>query len=241
MSLASEAPLWPDEWTGVGTILLAIVTLAAIITTIVITWQDRQKADKRFAEEQSRHETEVAEERRLAEVRLKAQQKQSEDQFRTEQWRITEREQYTEAYAVQVTIGELGTESGPPNDYGDPGEDSAKRFAALVVNRGQYAITRVSAQFFTGGDKNHIYPTVAVRVPANFDSLPRELRENFRPLRDKRTHGDTLAPWDAGMRFESASVEIAQLAGPYFVIHWTDRWGTIWEHKLGVVEPLDHR
>ena len=237
VNLAAGAPLWPDEWTGVGTVLLAIVTLGAILSTIFITRQDRKRADKRFADEQARHKTEVDEERRLAEARLKAQQEQSENHFSTEQWRITEREQYSEAYAVQVTVGELNTASEPPDQFGDPGSDAAKRLAALVVNRGRYGITRVSAQFSPDG-KSLTSPSRSVRIPASFDSLPRELRGEFGSLRDKRGHGDTLAPWDAGMRFESANTGVRHLAGPYFVVRWVDRWGTNWEHKQGVVEPV---
>jgi hypothetical protein len=67
--LTTGAALWPEEWTGVGTVLLAIVTLSAILSTIVITRRDRTRADKRFADEQARHETEVNEERQLAEAR----------------------------------------------------------------------------------------------------------------------------------------------------------------------------
>jgi hypothetical protein len=170
--LIAGTPLWPGEWTGVGTVLLAAATLAAIVSTIVITRQDRERADRRFISEQARHEAEVAEERRLAEARLTTQQRQSEDQFRAEQWRITERGQYTEAYAVQVTIGELTAEEGPPNQYGDPGPDAAKRLAALVVNRGRYAITQVEARFSPDG-RNLTSPSRTVRIMASFESLPR--------------------------------------------------------------------
>ena len=183
MGLASGAPLWPDEWTGVGTVLLAIVTLGAIISTILITRQDRNRADERLADEQARHQAEVDDERRMAEARLRTQQEQSADQFRTEQWRITERERYTEAYAVQITVGELTTETGSPNKYGDAGDATAKRLAALVVNRGRYAITRVNAQFSPDG-RSLTLPSRAVRVPASFDSLPKESRlSQFRGCR----------------------------------------------------------
>jgi len=36
MNLADTTPLWPAEWTAIGTVALAAVTVAAIITTIVI-------------------------------------------------------------------------------------------------------------------------------------------------------------------------------------------------------------
>src|SRR5262245_31598690 len=51
-------------------------------------------------------------------------------------------------------------------------------------------------------------------------------------------HGDTLAPWDSGMRFETGDVGVRHLAGPYFVVRWVDRWGTNWEHKQGTVRPI---
>jgi hypothetical protein len=237
VDLAAGTPLWPTEWTGAGTVLLAVVTVGAVLSTIVITRQDRKRADKRLAAEQARHDTEVAEERRLADERLKTQHDQSEEQFRTEQSRMTEREQYTEAYAVQVTVGEITAASEPPNEYGDPGADAAKRIAALVVNRGRYAITRVTAQFSPEG-RSLTTPSRVVRILASFESLPQELRGDFGPLQDKRGHGDTLAPWDAGMRFESGDVGIRHLAGPYFVVRWVDRWGTSWEHKQGEVAPI---
>ena len=56
--------------TAIGTVALAAVTVAVIITTIVITLQDRRRADKR--------------------------------------------EQYAEAYRVQVLQGER--DAGPPTD-----------------------------------------------------------------------------------------------------------------------------
>lgn len=43
-------------WTAVGTIALAVVTLAAIITTIVITVQDHRRAAARLASERDRHD-----------------------------------------------------------------------------------------------------------------------------------------------------------------------------------------
>jgi hypothetical protein len=44
---ASLQPLWPSEWTAIGTVALALVILIAVITAIVITRQDRHRADAR--------------------------------------------------------------------------------------------------------------------------------------------------------------------------------------------------
>jgi hypothetical protein len=81
-----------------------------------------------------------------------------------------EREQYTEAYAVQVTMAELDTSLVSPNEYGDPGAGEAKWLAALVVNRGLYAITRVTAQFSPEG-RSPTSPSRAIRIPASFETL----------------------------------------------------------------------
>jgi len=40
-------PDWTARWTAIGTLALAAVTVAAIVTTIIITAQDRRRADKR--------------------------------------------------------------------------------------------------------------------------------------------------------------------------------------------------
>lgn len=34
-----------------------------------------------------------------------------------------------------------------------------------------------------------------------------------------------LAPWDAGVRFETDDVNVKCLKGPYLLVRWTERWG----------------
>jgi len=46
--------------------------VGVIISTVVITWQERKRADQRLAEGRARHDQELAEERKLADERLKA-------------------------------------------------------------------------------------------------------------------------------------------------------------------------
>jgi hypothetical protein len=50
-------------WTALGTILLAAVTLAAVLTTIVITAQDRRGAAARLASERAHSDKQMADER----------------------------------------------------------------------------------------------------------------------------------------------------------------------------------
>jgi hypothetical protein len=236
VNLAAGAPLWPGEWTGIGTVALAIATFLAILTTIFITRQDRKRTAKQLADERSAADKRLADEIKAADERLKTQQEHADQQFHTEQRRIIEREQYTEAYAVQVTTGDKGASPGPLDESGSPGPYTAKVLAAMVVNRGRYAITNVSAQFSPEG-RSLTTVRGTVRVPG-FEKIDPPLRADFTPLRDKRGHSDTLTPWDAGIRFETDAVGVAHLTGPYFVVRWVDRWGSHWEHKQGVVRPL---
>ena len=43
-----------DAWTGIGTIALAVMTLAAVVTTIVVTAQDRRRTDEQLTAERER-------------------------------------------------------------------------------------------------------------------------------------------------------------------------------------------
>jgi len=47
LGVPAASPDWTARWTAIGTVALALVTVAAIITTIVITVQDRRRVDKR--------------------------------------------------------------------------------------------------------------------------------------------------------------------------------------------------
>lgn len=47
MITAGPQPLWPDELTAVGTLLLAILTFAVVVTTIIVTVTDRRRASRK--------------------------------------------------------------------------------------------------------------------------------------------------------------------------------------------------
>jgi hypothetical protein len=47
-----------------------------------------------------------------------------------------------------------------------------------------------------------------------------------------------LPPRHTGMWFETDDVRVQNLASPYPVVRWTDRWGTRWEHKRGNVQQI---
>jgi hypothetical protein len=184
-------------WTAVGTIALAVVTVAAVITTIVITAQDRSRSG---AQLQAEHQAAL------------------------------EREQLTEAYAVQVVAGEV------PVRGEEPGETEIKRLAAFVVNRGRYTITQVAVQFSPDGSSlvaHHRYGRVS-----GFEEIPAGLRDGWRPLERETAMSRVLTPWDTGLVFETDRMHVRFLASPYPVARWRDRWGTWWEHNRGQVRQI---
>lgn len=201
------------DWTAVGTIALAAATLIAVVTTIIITAQERKRADERLGEERGHSATQLEDERRHA----------------------REREQLAEAYKVQVVLGEKA--AGEPTDstYEEP-DESVRQLVAIVVNHGAYTITRVEAQFSYDG--NSLNSHRRTEHLSGFQGMAHGLRSGWEPTAGSR-RGSTLAPWDAGMRFESDRVHEKFLAGPYPVVRWTDRWGTRWEHKHGEVKQVD--
>jgi hypothetical protein len=209
------------DWTAIGTIALAVMTLAAVITTIIITTQDRASA-----------RTSLDQERAAADARLTRQLEHSDAQLQAERQAAQDAEQHAEAYAVQVVLGVQA--DAPPDAYGDPG-DSVKTLVVMIANRGKYTVTRVEAQFGPNGT-SLIPPRRSERLPG-LDNLSDRLRAG-QPGLTEPAYGNSLTPWDAGMRFQTDQLGSLHVTGPYAVVRWTDRWGQRWEHKKGEVRKI---
>jgi hypothetical protein len=126
-------------------------------------------------------------------------------------------EQLAEAYQIQV-IGDVNT---------------------VVVNHGKYTITHIEASLILKDGPPAAFP-VRTRV-LQAQGLAAELIQGV-PTELTGTkpgdHSDTLAPWDAGLRFVVDASDIANLANAYPVVRWTDRWDNRWEHRLGHVTKI---
>jgi hypothetical protein len=109
-----------------------------------------------------------------------------------------------------------------------------KQLAVTVLNRGSFTITRVEAQLCLGNSMitHHRYERVST-----FQGLPEVMRADYDPSPERPMHG-VLTPWDFGIRFETDGIHVRDLADPYPVVRWMDRWGTRWEHKRGVVRQI---
>jgi hypothetical protein len=204
-------PSWTD-------ILTAIGTVGAVIAAVGIALWAEWRSGRRLAAEQARSDRQLEEERARSRAEIE------------EERRIgREREQLAEAYAVQVVLGERT--GGERDDvYDEPLSEDVKVLAVMVVNRGSFTITEVEAKFSYDGRSwvNH----AGYQRLSGFGNVSERLRHRWRPSSELAMYG-VLAPWDAGIRFESDEVHVQNLKNPYPLVRWTDRWGTRWEHRRG--------
>ena len=150
-------------------------------------------------------------------------------QARKDRKRDRDREQFTQANAVEVALGET---TGPGQYLPKP---SSLKVVAVVVNRGFYPIRGVDVRFCYNGED--LVPYGEYRRVSGFHNLPEGLIRDVDTSRPRAMYG-VLSPWDTGIRFESYEVPVQQLRNPYAAVRWVDQWGTRWEHKVGVVRRI---
>ena len=64
-----------------------------------------------------------------------------------------------------------------------------------------------------------------------------EVAAGWAPIHTPAMQG-VLPPRHTGMWFETDDVRVQDLASPFPVVRWTDRWGTRWEHMRGNVREF---
>jgi hypothetical protein len=241
---AAAPPLWPDETTAIGTIALALVTLAAIIVTIVITWRDRRNAvidaererttaDSRLNRQIEASAAHLQAERAAADDRLQKQLDAAATQLQAEHDAAREQQQLAESYLVQITPGRMHPDLYKTRITTDP-DTPITCPCVIVINRGHYTITDIHAQFSPDGrsilayDKREHFSALR--------DLPQPMSEWIEDEPDIRL--STLTPTDGGLRFSHDAIAEKNLRGTYPIIRWRDRWGQAWEHKLGTVRKI---
>jgi hypothetical protein len=202
-------------WTTIGTVAAVVVALGI---AVVGAWMSRRQA----REERERSDRQLAEQRALEKAAVDEERAHGKAQLEEERRLALEREQFAEAYAVQVELGEADV---PP---------ALTRLAVMVVNRGSFTITRVDAQFCTG--ISMVSYQSYLRLPG-FMKVPEGMRGAYSPVRQPSMNG-VLTPFDEGIVFETDTIHEKDLSAPYPVVRWTDQWGTRWEHKRGVVRRV---
>lgn len=223
IAAASDAPA---VWTAVGTIVLAALTFAAVVTAIIITRQDRNRASKQrkedrdeaarlLADERKYAAGVLAAERQAADDRLARQLKATSDQLWEERGHRVIAQQLSDAWAVRV----LMTREPP-----DPDEDA--RLIAVVTNLGSRTISDLRAQFSPDGTSRigvfrteHVPRPTDPAVPFNPDTI--------------RALG--VLPPGAGVQFSSEVIDAARLTGADVIVRWRDFYDNTWQFKSGKV------
>jgi len=217
MTAIAAGPDWASVMTAFGTVAVAIAAVG------IALWSER-RTDRRLADERALSDKRLADERAHSDARLRDERQHAQEQ-----------EQLTEAYSVQVVMGDMP--AGPKDDVYEQHDDSAKCLTAVVVNHGKYTITKVEARFRLS-DGNELSRCLSKRI-SGWSDLPDELTSGLSPSASHGFPGVTLTPWDAGLRFESDPIGVQHLGSEHPVVRWTDQWGTRWEHRRGEVRQVE--
>lgn len=256
MVLASS---WTDVATAVGTLVAALAAAcAAVVAVWVALWSDkqtakrlteeraasakqlleeRQSADARLAEEQDRADKRLAAERKAADGRLERQLQENAAQLQAERDAEREREQLTEAYAVQVTPARMDPKTFSSQITTSNPKDPITCPCVFIVNTGHYTITKIQARFSPEGSSLLDYDD---RVHlSSWAKLPSEIIHRFGlSAPERNVRNDTLTPADLGLLFVQGAMAESKIYGCYPIVRWRDQWGQYWEHKLGVVRKV---
>jgi hypothetical protein len=220
-------PNWTDILTAVGTV-------GAVIVAVGIALRTERRSEMRLKEERARSHRVLAEQREESRATIEDERAYGRAQLEEERRLVLERQQYAEAYAVQVAFGDTAPDGKVRDNWGNLVDVEVRQMAVMVVNRSPSTITRIEAQFCLGRSMmpHHRYE----RVPG-FGQVPDKLRTGYRPS-PERPMSSVLTPFDVGIRFETGEIHEQHLVSPYPVVRWTDRWGARWEHKRGVVRQV---
>lgn len=226
---SAGGPGWTDILTAGGTV-------GAVMVALGIAWwsdrrlrQERAQEKEELEEERRRSAAALTEQRAHEKAALEEERAYSRAQLEEERRLALDREQLLQASSVRVRLASRRA----PGD--SPETARFRQLAALVENKGDYTVTRVTVRFFldNGGQMLTLRRSEPIsrspdsaRLRGDFDVLPQEPME------------EVLTTWDVGVRFESPIGPERDLAGAFVVVRWTDRWDTRWEYKLGAVRQI---
>lgn len=215
--------------------MTAIGTVGAVIVAVGIALWSERRSDKRLKEERARNDWTLAEQQERAKAAIEDERAYGHAQLEEERRIAREREHLAQAYAVQVVLSQRPGKSTGRDQYGDATPSHVWQLTAIIVNHGQYTISRLEVQFCLAGNNltpHHRYE----RVPG-FDGLPKEPRRGDRAGPELPLRG-VLTPFDKGIFFEIDEIHEDHLVSPYPIVRWVDQWGTWWEDKRGTVRRI---
>jgi hypothetical protein len=222
IAAAIDGPNWADVMTAFGTV-------GAVVAAVSIALGTEWQTSKRIRAER-RHAAAILQgDRRLAQ----------------------EREHLAQAYAIQVVEGyRTDTEEKARQTLG-LNAPATTRSAVFLVNHGSFTITDIRA--WLRNEDGSLEEAAGAQRRTGFTNLPEEVRRHWSSSLELATP-TLLKPWDDGIAFMSKQFATGQL-GPaaewsgflpelrplfpsYWIVQWTDQWGTRWEHQRGSLRRI---
>ena len=244
--IVADGVHWANGATAIGTIAVAVAAVGVAIMSqrhsdAVIT-EERHLADKRLAEQMQHSDVQLTAERDAADARLRAQLEHSDERLREERQQATDREKLAQAYAVMV-IGAMAHDpevdvDRPAYPKGKARLRTASNPAVIIVNHGDYPITKIDAKFGAADSAPETYLSSHSAGPP-YVGLDQTLTYGLAlPMSSfwRRSNDLRLTPTEPGLRLDGDS--LAPAANPYVIVRWTDHWGTRWEHQDGQVRQV---
>lgn len=216
-------PLWPSEWTAIGTVAVAVVAVAVALFA-------EYRAGKRVASERAHAATVLADERKDAAALLQRQLDQSDRQRQEDREHGQCQQQEAQAWAVAVMLSIVYLEQEPETAGARSLSDTEVCFVAEVLNYGERTIGQIRARLFTDGDE----PAGQIQ-PAY---VPREPQSPHSPIADTLMQGPGVLPPGAGMRFTTEIMTVSLLKHPRAEVRWRDHRGGSWQNERGEVRKL---
>jgi hypothetical protein len=214
MPVASPAT---DIGTSVGTIALAAVTLLALLATIVITVQDRRKAEQRLHDErQDGRDHEQLAEARVVEVILGTRPARPEDTINTNLTSMLDATEDLEKVLRQRGYVVL---------------------TAAVINHGRYPITGIEFHLYLR-QQGKVPFSSAKRITGD-KARDDKLLGGVTPFKGDWTETTVLTPWDTGLALTSNPMQDADAVDAHVDVRWTDQWGIRWENHYGGVRKVE--
>ena len=217
---------------GVIDILTAIGTVGAVVAAVGIALWTDWRAGRRIRDEREHSEKVLRDEREHAAAAIEGERAHGRKLLEEERQFALEREQFAQAYAVQVLLAQLPGKHVTDAATGEP--LGTRQLLAGIVNRSAYTVTRIELRFCLGTSTMVSHREIK-QLPS--PRTPEALRTGPWPCPDS-TMGGVLTPFDGGLQFETEYIPERDLEEPYALARWTDHWGTRWEHKRGVVRII---
>jgi len=166
----------------------------------------------------------------------------AENRFHNERQEARDHEQFAEARAIEVILGERDARPDEIDHLPGVSENQLRRtgqkvLTAAVINHGAHAITGIETHLFVGEMGRKVPFVFSERVTGD-KARDKKLLGGATPFVGGWVDLTELSPWDNGLSLASGPMSPQNVPLSYVVVRWTDQWGTRWEYMHGRVRKV---